>query len=41
MVIAADSAGLADGIAPSPSAASLRGLDGVNLFLAVHTSLRT
>jgi MFS family permease len=34
MVIAADSAGLADGIAPSPSAASLRGLDGVNLFLA-------
>jgi MFS family permease len=34
MVIAADSAEVADGIAPSPSAASLRGLDGVNLFLA-------
>jgi MFS family permease len=34
MVIAADSAGVADAIAPSPSVASLRGLDGVNLFLA-------
>jgi MFS family permease len=34
MVIAADSAGVADAIAPSPSFASLRGLDGVNLFLA-------
>jgi MFS family permease len=34
MVIAADSAGVADAIAPSPSFASLRGLDGVNLLLA-------
>jgi MFS family permease len=34
MVIAADSAGIAEAIAPSPSFASLRGLDGVNLFLA-------
>jgi MFS family permease len=34
MVIAADSVGVADAIAPSPSVASLRGLDGVNLFLA-------
>src|SRR6202162_3211113 len=34
MVIAADSIGVADAIAPSPSVASLRGLDGVNLFLA-------
>jgi MFS family permease len=34
MVIAADSAGVADAIAPSPSVVSLRGLDGVNLFLA-------
>src|ERR1700686_2163070 len=34
MVIAADSAGVAGAIAPSPSFASLRGLDGVNLFLA-------
>ena len=34
MVIAADYAGVADVIAPSPSVASLRGLDGVNLFLA-------
>src|SRR3984893_9898531 len=34
MVIAADSAGVAEAIAPSPSVASLRGLDGVNLFLA-------
>ena len=34
MVIAADSAGVADAIVPSPSVASLRGLDGVNLFLA-------
>src|SRR5258707_8734967 len=34
MVIAADSAGVAEAIAPSPSFASLRGLDGVNLFLA-------
>ena len=34
MVIAADTAGIAEAIAPSPSFASLRGLDGVNLFLA-------
>jgi MFS family permease len=34
MVIAADSAGLADKIERSPSAASLRGLDAVNLLLA-------
>jgi MFS family permease len=34
MVIAADSAGAVDAIAPSPSGASLRGLDGVNLLLA-------
>jgi MFS family permease len=34
MVIAVDSAGVAEAIAPSPSFASLRGLDGVNLFLA-------
>jgi len=34
MVIAADSAGEADAIRPSPSGASLRGLDGVNLLLA-------
>ncbi|MFY9957025.1 MFS transporter [Bradyrhizobium sp.] len=34
MVIAADCAGVADAIAPSPSVASLGGLDGVNLFLA-------
>jgi MFS family permease len=34
MVIAADSAGVAEALAPSPSVASLRGLDGVNLFLA-------
>ena len=34
MVIAADSAGVADAIVPSPSVGSLRGLDGVNLFLA-------
>jgi MFS family permease len=34
MVIAADSAELADAVGPSPSAASLRGLDGVNLLLA-------
>ena len=34
MVIAADSAGAADAIEPSPSGASLRGLDGVNLLLA-------
>ena len=34
MVIAADSAGVADAIEPSPSGASLRGLDAVNLFLA-------
>ncbi len=32
--IAADSAGVADAIEPSPSGASLRGLDAVNLFLA-------
>ena len=34
MVIAADSAGVADAIKPSPSGTSLRGLDAVNLFLA-------
>ncbi len=34
MVIAADSAGAADAIGPSPSDASLRGLDAVNLLLA-------
>src|ERR1700689_874479 len=34
MVIAAASAGVADAIEPSPSGGSLRGLDGVNLFLA-------
>ena len=34
MVIAADSAGVADAIEPSPSGTSLRGLDAVNLFLA-------
>src|SRR3984885_12208953 len=34
MVIAADSAELAGSIEPSPSDASLRGLDAVNLFLA-------
>ena len=34
MVIAADSAGVADAIEPSPSGTSLHGLDAVNLFLA-------
>lgn len=34
MIIAADSAEAADAIEPSPSRNSLRGLDGVNLFLA-------
>jgi len=34
MAIAADSAGIADTIGPSPSGASLRGLDDVNLLLA-------
>src|SRR6204780_4816862 len=34
MAIAADYAGVADTIEPSPSGASLRGLDAVNLFLA-------
>jgi MFS family permease len=34
MVIAAGSAELADAVGPSPSGASLRGLDGVNLLLA-------
>ena len=34
MVITADFAGAADAIGPSPSGASLRGLDGVNLLLA-------
>src|ERR1700693_288567 len=34
MVIAADSAGVAEAIEPSPSGTSLRGLDAVNLFLA-------
>jgi MFS family permease len=34
MVIAADSAEVADAVGPSPHDASLRGLDGVNLLLA-------
>jgi MFS family permease len=34
MVIAADSAEVANAIGPSPSGSSLRGLDGVNLLLA-------
>ena len=34
MVVAADSAGIADAIEPSPSGTSLHGLDAVNLFLA-------
>ena len=34
MAIAADSAGVADAIEPSPSGVSLHGLDAVNLFLA-------
>ena len=34
MTIAADSVGVADVLEASPSGASLRGLDGVNLFLA-------
>src|ERR1700691_5925299 len=34
MVIAAEAAGVADAIEPSPSASSLRSLDAVNLFLA-------
>jgi MFS family permease len=34
MVIAADTAGVVDAIEPSPSCASLRGLDDVNLLLA-------
>jgi MFS family permease len=34
MVIAADSAEAAEAVGPSPSDASLRGLDGVNLLLA-------
>src|SRR5271154_600086 len=34
MIIAADSAEAADTIEPSPSGNSVRGLDGVNLFLA-------
>jgi MFS family permease len=34
MVIAADSAEVADAVGPSPSGASLRGLDGVNLLIA-------
>ena len=34
MVIAADSAEVAEAVGPSPSDASLRGLDGVNLLLA-------
>ena len=38
MVIAADSAGAANAIEPSPSSASLRGLDGVNLLLAAALS---
>ena len=38
MVITADSAVAADAIEPSPSGASLRGLDGVNLLLAAALS---
>src|ERR1700722_5011613 len=38
MVIAADFAGAANTIKPSPSSASLRGLDGVNLLLAAALS---
>ena len=38
MVIAADFAGAANAIEPSPSSASLRGLDGVNLLLAAALS---
>src|SRR6202789_4354147 len=34
MVVAADSAEVADAAGPSPSGASLRGLDGVNLLIA-------
>jgi MFS family permease len=34
MAIAADSVGVADATEPSPSGASLRGLDAINLFLA-------
>ena len=34
MVVASDSAEVADAIGPSPSGASLRGLDGVNLLIA-------
>jgi MFS family permease len=34
MVVAADSAEVADAVGPSPSGASLRGLDGVNLLIA-------
>src|SRR5580698_5551642 len=38
MVIAADLAGVANATKPSPSSASLRGLDGVNLLLAAALS---
>jgi hypothetical protein len=34
MVVASDSAEVADAVGPSPSGASLRGLDGVNLLTA-------
>jgi hypothetical protein len=34
MVVASDSAEVADAVGPSPSCASLRGLDGVNLLIA-------
>jgi hypothetical protein len=38
MIIATDSAEAADAIEPSPSGASLRGLDAVNLLLAGASS---
>jgi hypothetical protein len=34
MVVASDSAEVADAVGPSPTGASLRGLDGVNLLIA-------
>jgi hypothetical protein len=34
MAVASDSAEVADAVGPSPSGASLRGLDGVNLLIA-------
>ena len=38
MVIAAISSEASDAVKPSPSSASLSGLDGVNLFLAAALS---